>query len=145
MSLYRLENSIVKCDGVKKFDGKGAVGFVDMVALLENGNDFPIRFPGFGSWRVAAYDSEGKVVFSGTLQKPCAPDDVYLKARGRLAVPLYMDMCLDEFKRLDRVSVECSSGSRRCEAEFRFATQCRERKASLPRRPSKDGGEWIET
>ena len=144
LSLYRLENNIgnVKCDGVKKFDGKGAVGFVDMVALLENDNDSPIRFPGFGAWKVAAYDPEGQVVFSGTFHKPCTSDDVYLKAKGKLAVPLYMDMGLEEYKRLDRVRVECSSGSRRCEAEFRFAP--RSRSVRAPWGPQEDGGEWVE-
>ena len=133
LSLYRLENNLGyrAFEGVRNFSCKDDSSFVDLVVVLENDNDFPIQCQGFGTgaWKIEASGPTGRMISCKTLQESCAFDPMRylcLKASERVAIPLFMNMSLDDYKRLDRVKIEYDSCSRHSDAELRFAEQCRD-------------------
>lgn len=142
ISLCSLENNIGDKNyrGVKMFCREGTGKFVDIVLLLENQNDFPIKSAGFDTSYLKATlcDMSGSVVHEETWPKACGRavvQDLHLPAKGCLAIPLFVDIGIEEYQQLSKIRVEYIGNSWHKEAELLLNAQCQDKKILI-----KDGG-----
>ena len=138
ISLCRIENNIgdKNCRGVKMFGREGAGKFVDVVLLLENKNVFPIKCSEFGTCYLKAtvFGISGSVLHEETWSKACGhafAQDLFLPARGCLAIPLFIDVGIKEYQQFCKIRVEYIGNSLHNEAELLYNAQCQDRKIHM--------------
>lgn len=130
LSLCRLENNIRdrQCSHVKMFDRMDHGNFVDLLLWIENEEDFPIRCSDIfsGDWKLMAYNAswgEPRVI---PLCCPLAHDKTYdlrLCAKECLAVPLSINMSIEDFLQSWMFKIEYDCESQHSEAEMLFPPQ----------------------
>ena len=131
LSLCRLENNVnEKCVGVGVFNDDGLI--VDMVALVENDNEFPIKMPIFSadSWTIRAYHSDGRASVLRPFCNSCrfANDSVErLNPREIVAVPVAIRIDAEEYSRLEKIVLRYEAGACQMESELRLDAKSRER------------------
>lgn len=130
ISLHQLENNIAStnCSCVLNFGHKGNRQFVDLVVVMENQNEFPMRCPILNSevLDITLYHSNGMVTYRRHIRRQDIHNDgntIHLKAGSALAIPLSLDIALDEYRSLGGIKIEYDSGWGHGEAELRFDSQ----------------------